>query len=379
MKTLSFALLITTFLTSAFGQQEDSRVTKSVIQKLARYTDSISVKNGGVGVLVHVFNPGVMDWNYVSGLADVDRQIPATPEMCYRIASISKLFCATAILKLVSTGALTLDDPISIWFTDEYVAKFINGDKITIRNLLNHTSGIYEPQGMYIDPINDSTDYSAILLDLIANMKHTAGYSNFFYSNANYNLLAEIVKKASKMPYKDYITSAIINPYKLVSTFVSSLPVNNRFKGYIPSIFLKKYSSSDKTSLIDASDFNLTYAIGAADISSSTRDLVKFYYALHSGKIIPLNLVAEMTSNTMASSYPSKRYGLGTMLFENNGTIAAHGHMGQSAGYKNLLVKSNLSNTYIAISINRFHVSDKVILEFMFGLSDIIDNHAIDK
>ncbi|KAA8484045.1 alkaline D-peptidase [Arcticibacter tournemirensis] len=373
MKFFYVALLLYAFSSSAYSQQRQSDISQELTRKLATYVDSMRLKHSGAGILVHVYKPGVIDWNYANGLADIDSLIPAKPDMHYRIASISKLFCATAVLKLASAGSLTLDDPISKWLPSKFISKIANGDKITIRNLLNHTSGIYELQGSEIDPLNDSTDYSMVLPELIAGMKQTAGYSNFFYSSSNYILLAEIIKKASKMSYGDYIRSAILEPFNLSHTYVATLPVKNRFKGYIPSLYLKKYADTVKVSLIDASDFNMSFHLGSADISSSTSDLIKFYYELHEGKIIPKNLVNEMFGETVASNRPSKRYGLGTMLFEHNGLTVVHGHIGQAAGYKNILAKNQLTNTYIAISFNLFHISDEILLETMFGLNDIME------
>lgn len=326
-------------------------------------------KTGAPGVIVRIYNPAKWEWNYADGLSDITNQAPAKPDMIFRTASVSKLFCATAILKLASDGTLQLHDPISRWLDKSLVDELPDGKKITIKDLLRHTSGIPEPQledSLQDDILSNPTkNYADTTLKIIANLSgRTLGYGNYFYSNANFNLLAEIIKRATGLPYRSYLEDKIIRPLNLDHTYQDSLPFNNSFMGYIPCSRLPNCNLVNDT-LVEYSYANVSWGIGAADISSTTQDLIKFYYSLQNGKIIPKDMVDSMSSN-------SSRYGLGTMMFSRDGIPYAIGHMGTGQCYSNILCKLIPSNIYICFSFNRFSVGIENLNDYLYGLNIIV-------
>lgn len=142
------------------------------------------------------------------GMANYELQVPNTPETCFHIASVSKPFTAAAILQLQEQGRLDISDHLS-----RFVPDYPNGDKITLDNLLTHTSGIPN--------VNNLPDY-----DLFARAPHTlpeliAKFANlpldfqpgtsYRYSNSNYNLLALILEKVSGESYGEYIKKHILD------------------------------------------------------------------------------------------------------------------------------------------------------------------------
>ncbi len=345
----------------------------SIANQLASITADFRTNNTiAPGVIIKVYNPNNWEWSYANGISSIANNTPATPGLVFRAASLSKLFCTTAILKLASQGTLHLSDNISLWLPASYVAQIENNSQITIRTLLNHTSSLDEPQfgtslanNFLGDP---DINYRDSILQIIANQfGNPNGVGSFFYSNANFNLLAEIVKNASGMPYKNYLTQKIIQPLNLSNTYLDTLPVANGFNGYVPCNSLPNCTLPNPATLLDYSQANVGWGYGSADVSSTAGDLIKFYYNLQNGQIIPQNWVDSMTSNTVdaANSFSNKRYGLGTMQFQRNGTTYAIGHTGTAASHANILCQLKPSNIYVCFSFNIIRCNREAFLDLI--------------
>lgn len=343
---------------------------KSISDSIISYTKDFRLhKTGAPGVLVRVYYPNLWDLSFADGINNIETGEIAKPDLTYRIASISKIFCATAILNLTEQGLIKLDDPINRWFSSNYLQNIRDGNRITIRDLLQHSSGLGEPQSEINFITTPYTDYSDSILTIIANSpQRSFGYGYYFYSNANYNLLAEIIKKVTGVEYNQYIEQNIIKPFNLRHTFPDSLPLSTSFKGYIPCSAIPNCRFKIDT-LLDYSQANVSWAKGAADITSNNQDLINFYYFLQQGEILPENLVDSMTLGHFT------KYGFGTMIFERNGEKFAIGHMGNGAGYSNILCKLISNNVYVSFSFNRNQLGLSLLENYLLGLASIIDHY----
>jgi len=358
----------------------------ALANNLATITTNFRVNNTiAPGVVIKIYHPDNWEWSFADGIRNIATSSPATPDLVFRAASISKIFCATAILKLASEGTLNLDDNIGNWLPAPYVNQIENNDQITIRTLLNHTSSLDEPQFGTSLANNflaaPEINYRDSILQIIANQGGLASsIGNFYYSNANFNLLAEIVKNASGTSYQDYLQQNIIEPIGLTHTYLDTLPVSTGFNGYVPCNSLPNCTLPDVFTLLDYSQANVGWGYGAADISSSTKDLIKFYYALQNGQIIPQSWVDAMTENTVdaANSFQDKRYGFGTMLFQRNDNTIAIGHTGTAASHANLLCQLKPSNIYISFSFNIIRMNRELFLDqienYLSTVTAVIEN-----
>ena len=163
------------------------------------------------------------------GLANVELNVPATPETVYRLASTSKLFIATGIMILVEEGKVSLDDSVS---------KYLAGtpdtwQKITVRQLLSHTSGVAKEAPGYDDfKVQNDADVikTAYSLPLLFPPGEKAAYSNL-----GYFILGEIISKASGKPWSEYLTERIFKPLQMNATRTTSMAaiVPNRASGYV--------------------------------------------------------------------------------------------------------------------------------------------------
>lgn len=299
----------------AMPQKEISDGLQKVI------TDGIKAsKNPGIVIQVAASN---WTWTSAAGNASLSPQIPAEPDMRFRIASVSKMFTATAILKLAEEGKLGLNDSIDRWLPREYLDRTENHSNITIRMLLQHRSGLADYDELeYMVPLQRSlpnrpvTTDTAILYGLDKGLLFNPG-TNYTYSNVGYLLLARVVDEASGMSYEDYIRSIIIVPLGLKDTLMPTSPAINTIPGKHMCCLIAENNSSAPE---DYTTMYIFWDRGAGDIISTVEDLNAFHKALRGGKIIGDKMLREMqdfehvspgdTSQGYGMAYESKWIGL---------------------------------------------------------------------
>lgn len=211
----------------------------------------------------------------------------------YRVGSITKIFTAIITFQLIEEGRLTLDTKLSQYYPD-----IKNADKITIGNLLNHTSGIYnylEWDDYYVSKERIFTKKD--MLDLIR-----TGKPNFKpgedceYSNSNYLLLGYIAEDITVKSYKDNLNERIINKIGLLNTYCETsageYPKRNSSYSYDGAQWFKE----------NETDSGFTYAAGA--VVSTTEDLSKLMFKLLKGNLVSKNSLAQMgQANTKGIGY----------------------------------------------------------------------------
>ena len=211
------------------------------------------------------------------GMANYELHVPNSNDTRYHIASISKPFTAIAILQLQERGLLSVSDHLS-----RFLPNFPNGDRITLDNLLTHTSGIHD--------INDLPDF-----DTFACSPHTveqlvakfAGLPLDFqpgtdqqYSNSNYNLLALILEKVSGENYEDYLRKHIFDPAGLQNT-----GENGDAARVIPSL-ASGYYPEGITGYEKAPCLDWSNKIGNGNLYSTVDDLLRFDRALNTDTLL---------------------------------------------------------------------------------------------
>jgi D-alanyl-D-alanine carboxypeptidase len=174
------------------------------------------------GVSIGIVYDQDLIWAKGYGYADVEEKIPATASTAYRIASITKLFTATAILQLRDAGKLQLDDPVAKhldWF--HLNDAFDDSPVITIRHLLTHTSGLpRELNSLYWDDMNfpEHTEFIKMFQESSTILPRE---TELKYSNVAFNVLGEVVASVSGKPYPDYVRENILKPLGMTGTQVT--------------------------------------------------------------------------------------------------------------------------------------------------------------
>jgi len=177
------------------------------------------------GMIVYVDQAGKPPEFYAAGWHDRKNKIPAYPQALFKIASISKLYDAVAITKLAKAGRLSLDKTLADYFP-ELVGRIEYADKITLRMMVQHRSGIpnlTDTPNFWSTPPKNSKEALELVLDLPADFEPDKKYR---YSNTNYLLISELIEKVTGMSKFEYIREEILIPLGLKNTFGSVHEVN---------------------------------------------------------------------------------------------------------------------------------------------------------
>jgi CubicO group peptidase (beta-lactamase class C family) len=192
-----------------------------------------AVENGFDGIIIYVDQKNTKAKCYTAGWHDKKNKIPAKPNALFKIASISKLYTAVAIVKLNHSGLLALDKTLS-HFLPELSGRIENAEEITLEMLVKHRSGIpnYTNTANYwAHPKESYQEKLDLVLDLPANFAPGTDYE---YSNTNYLLLSEIMDKVLGYPHFKFIQERILNRLNLKNTFQSirEVDMDNVMSGY---------------------------------------------------------------------------------------------------------------------------------------------------
>jgi CubicO group peptidase (beta-lactamase class C family) len=240
------------------------------------------------------------------GYRNLPKRLPATPHTIYNVGSITKQFTATAVMLLQEDGKLQVDDPVG-----DYVPGLSWGRLVTLRQLLNHTSGVAD----YLTLINNSalTMPKALAAIRGSRLTFTPG-SRYRYSNSNYILLGVVVQKASGMAFDDFLRQRIFRPFGLTATSVGTTPLA------LPQGATGYTVVKGRTKPVNPKDDSaaeLDFPDGA--VNTTVLDLVKWDTALDSGRIVkPETLRLMFTPSHHRADWPYG-YGFGLGLDRVNG------------------------------------------------------------
>ena len=193
-----------------------------------------AIDHGLDGIIVYVDESGQPPAFYTAGWKDRDNKIPADPQSLFKIASISKLYVAVATTKLVNDQRLSLDDTLADHFP-ELVGRIENAEKITLRLMVQHRSGIPNytdhPDFSWGDPPKNNKESLELVLDMPADFEPDDKYS---YSNTNYLLIRNILDKVLGYSHHQYIKEEILIPLELNNTFSSlhEVDIDDVMSGY---------------------------------------------------------------------------------------------------------------------------------------------------
>lgn len=185
------------------------------------------------GMIVYVEKAGKPAEFYAAGWHDRKNKIPANPKALFKIASITKLYVAVATTKLVKEGRLSLDTTLAEYFP-ELKDRIENSDKITLRMMVQHRSGIpnfVDHPEYWSNPPKNKQETLAYALDLPANFEPGEDYG---YSNTNYMLISDLIDKVVGYPHQQYIKEQILEPLNLKNTYgsIKEVDINDVMSGY---------------------------------------------------------------------------------------------------------------------------------------------------
>jgi len=232
-----------------------------------------AIDYGFDGMIVYVDQAGKPPEFYTGGWKNRESKIPADAKSLFKIGSISKLYVAVAVTKLAHEGRLSLDKTLADYFP-ELVGRIENADKITVRMMVQHRSGIpniTNTPNFWENPPKNNKETLKLVLDLPANFEPDKDYE---YSNTNYFLISEIIDKVLGYSHQQYIKEKILLPMELNNTFSSLSEVNMED---VMSGYYVGFESDIKTN-----DYGLN---GYGSMIATAEDVGIFLRALNDGSV----------------------------------------------------------------------------------------------
>ncbi len=297
------------------------------------------------GSIMLVYKPTEDVWIGNSGKSNLEHNKSILTTSQFRTGSVTKMFTAVVILKLVEQGRLSLEDKLSD-LLPSVNGKIPQAEKITVRHLLAHLSGI-------IDPPNESLRYQA---DIINNpiamytmtldetletyvygkdLNFTPG-SSYSYSNTNYWLLGTIAEAITGKSLQPLMDELIFTPLQLTNTYIEKRDDRNVTRGYA-DLYGNRV-------LLDVSLWDKAEGDGEADggLISTAEDLFKFMDGLFGGKLVSASTLDEMKKIQLPTcNTPYCEYGLGLEIWRTDAGTA-YGHNGGLVGIEaNVLYYEN--------------------------------------
>ncbi|MFF5212127.1 serine hydrolase domain-containing protein [Streptosporangium sp. NPDC000396] len=317
---------------------------------MQRALDAAVAEGGAPGMVAEVRDRRGR-WFGSAGVADTTTGRKRQQRERFRIGSTTKTFTATVVLQLVAERKLKLDDTVEKWLPGLVQGNGYDGSKITIRMLLNHSSGIFNygnDEEFFAKGVGEAwyehryDSYTPEQLVKIGLANAAGPYfdpgKGFGYSNTNYYLAAMIIEKATGKTYAQELHQRIIRPLGLTGTYLPGSEA--KIRGTHPRHYSTLFSQDPNPKIHNATEMNQSFAWAAGGIVSTTGDLQRFFSALLGGRLLPPAQQHEMFANPVDTSVngkahpwiPGTRYGLGVFTQKLSCGVAVWGNGGATYG-----------------------------------------------
>jgi CubicO group peptidase (beta-lactamase class C family) len=276
------------------------------------------------------------------GLANLEWDIPIEPDTVFRLASITKQFTAVAILMLQAQGKINLDDTLTKFMPDFPTS----GHDVTIRHLLNHTSGIksYTDLPDFLPKVASAPITSAEVLDTFKNLPFDfKPGAQWQYNNSGYQLLGLIIEKLSGVSYGEFIKKNIFEPLGMNNSYyLDNEPIiSRRASGYIET----------PDGFLNAPYLNMKIPYAAGSLGSTVDDLLLWDKALRENRLITADALAIAHQPTTLNDGTVYPYGLGWSVIDYRGHKGTQ-HSGGINGFNTQLMHLPADGLTIALLCN---------------------------
>jgi CubicO group peptidase (beta-lactamase class C family) len=326
------AVLVLAAPGAARAEIRTAAVTPAIAARIDAMLEAAIVHQHLPGVAVAVERDGTVIFARGYGYRNLAQRAPDDEHTVFNIASASKQFCASSIMLLQEAGKLSVDDKLSRFFPS-----YAHGGEITLREMLNHTSGIPDYTDLPKLPHHASPQQYFALVSKLP-LEFTPG-SRYQYSNTNYVVLAMIVQQVSGEPYGRFVTERLYGPTGMTGASIHRLPsdVPDGATGY----------SWDGKKIVTVVRTPDDFGFGDGDVNASVVDLMTWDAALDGGKVVDADSWREMTTIPHAQGETATSgYGFGLELDELNGRHYVY-HGGAQYGFKT--VNGTLPDQHFAV------------------------------
>jgi CubicO group peptidase (beta-lactamase class C family) len=315
------AIALAALATSTAGAQSG----RSLVERLDSIAAAAAAEGRALGMVAAVVREGDVLLLNAYGRADVEWDVPMTADAMFEVGSIAKQFTAAAILQLRDEGKLSLDDDITRWLPDFDT----RGNRVPLRRLLDHTSGIRD--------LTETVEFRSLVSNRV--FPRDAAYALIqrypfdfapgtaqLYANSGFWLLGLVIERVSGMSYEDYLEKKLFEPLGMTrSMYCDSFEnVPRRAHGY-----------GIRDGVVYRMPTNIhTWSFSAGAVCSTAGDLATWLGALHGGRVLTPASYAEMTAPSTLSNGATLRYGMGVGVGPDVRGIEAIVHGGTGAGFR---------------------------------------------
>ena len=296
----------------------------------------------GPGAAVMIIKDGEILFSKGYGLANLEEGIPNTNETNFRLASITKQFTAMCIMILINHGELDFESTL----TDIFSAFPSYGNNITIRQILNHTSGLVDYESLIPDDATEQvSDLDAYTMMLGLDSTYFTPGINYRYSNTGYAILAMIIKEKSGLSFADFLEENIF----------SLLGMNNSVahQNGISTVSNRAYGYSQNGNGFRRDDQSLTSAVlGDGGIYTSLKDMFHWDQSLYTDSLVPYEILIEAFTSGELSNGEKIGYGFGWRVDSYFYRDRVH-HTGSTRGFRNVFMRFPDQQISILILTNR--------------------------
>jgi CubicO group peptidase (beta-lactamase class C family) len=291
------------------------RIAQQVLDQTGVPSASVAVVKGGKLVYTHAYGHARLATSTVPGL-------PAAPEMRYSIGSISKQFTAAAILLLQEEGKLSLDDTVG-----KYIPGLTQGDKVTIRQILSHTSGYqdYWPEDYVMTTMLPSVSSQQILDTWAKKPLDFEPGAQWQYSNTNFVIAGQIVEKITGHPLMDFLTQRIFRPLGMTSVW-------NSDQAKLTQAYATAYYRHALGPLRVAPKEGRGWMFAAGELAMTAHDLALWDESLIAQSLLKPESYKQMFTEVKLNSGKGTHYGLGVEVMDRNGHRSIE-HSGEVSGF----------------------------------------------
>jgi D-alanyl-D-alanine carboxypeptidase len=350
----------------SIAKQEKSYSAKDISTKLQRLLDEAVSDQNIPGAVMYISTPKGK-WVKTSGISNVENKTRIKPTDGFSIASMSKTFVSVVVLKLAEAGKINLDEAIATYLPTKVSPHIVNSDKITVRQLLNHTSGVVE--------YDTTEEFKEATAKRSRSQPWTAGEAveymydaqpqadpgeRFIYTDSNYILLELIVENITKGTLAQATRNLVLKPLGLKNTFTE---LREPSLGNVATGYGDRNKDGKVVSYAEVNDGN---GLGDGALVSNAEDLAKFAQALFAKKTL---LSAKMTKEmlTFKRNNVSYSYGLGVeRLPTPYGN--SYGHTGTAYGFVTLMAYLPSKQTTIVLLLNNQDSDAKKLANKAIGI-----------
>lgn len=321
--------------------------------------DTLKTSHGAPGSGAVVRDGDTM-WSVSSGTRAINQNLPFGPDHKVKVGSLTKSFTAAVVMQLVAEQKVDLTASVETYLPGVVQGNGYDGNTITVRQLLNHTSGIFDylesKQANLWDFMVVQQNRTHTLAELaswgLSKPPYFAPGAGYHYSGTNYMLLGMIIEKATGTTYGQAVNSRIVTPLGLTNTYLPTPGDPTLPPGHVRGNLDLGLIWIDITDRVEPS-----IGLSGGGLVTSGADATRFFQALLSGQVVPPAQLAEMLAPTNAPGSSAPDYGLGVDKFTLPCGGEAWGHYGIWPGYQTIAAATKDGRAAF-VEVNNLGVND---------------------